>query len=208
MFSITWIIIALTVITSILAFNKRDLLNGLMFNPFVIRSRREYYRMFTSGLIHADYNHLLFNMLTLYFFGKSAELLLSGSHVFGQTLGPWAFALLYILAIPMSSIKSYYQHIENPGYNALGASGAVSAVIFVTILLDPLSSLYVYFIKLPSVVFGILYLWYSEYMSRKGSDNVGHDAHFYGAIFGLLFCIVLKPETAVNFFREILSLIH
>ena len=163
---------------------------------------KEWYRMFSSALLHADLSHLIVNMLILLFFGYAVEE--RYEMLFGG-LGDLFYAALYIISIPVSKIKTLLEHRDDPGYNALGASGAASAVLFAFILFQPLASLQLYFlIPIPAVIFGVAYLWYSSYMAKRKMDNIGHDVHFYGAIFGFVYTILLKPELALLFI-EIVS---
>lgn len=197
----TNIIVAVTVVLSFMAFSNQDLLRKFIFNPYTIKNRKQYYRFITSGLIHSDHMHLIFNMISLYFFGAGVELVFS--IVFGA-LGPFYFLALYFLGIIVSDIPTYFKNQNNPGYNALGASGGVSSVVFAFILFLPLEKINLYFfIPIPGFILGALYIFYSWYSSRKASDNVNHDAHLYGALFGLVFCIVLFPQAVPNFFEQL-----
>jgi membrane associated rhomboid family serine protease len=197
----TNIIVAVTVVLSFMAFSNQELLSKLIFNPYTIKNRKQYYRFITSGLIHNDHMHLIFNMISLYFFGAAVEMVFSV--VFGA-LGPLYFVALYVLGIIVSDIPTYFKNQNNPSYNALGASGGVSSVVFAFILFLPLEKINLYFfIPIPGFILGALYIFYSWYSSRKASDNVNHDAHLYGALFGLVFCIVLFPQAVPNFFRQL-----
>lgn len=202
---VTTIIIAITCIVSFLAFNNRELSRKLIFNPYLVNHRREWYRMVTSGLIHADLNHLLMNMLVLFFIGYTVEQLYELR--FPQ-FGDFFYASMYVIGIPIANMKTLIQHSNNPGYNALGASGATSAVLFAFILFLPLNILYIFgLVPIPAVILGIGYLWYSSKMAKKNVDNIGHDAHFYGAIFGLVYTVILKPDIGLEFFNTIISFI-
>ncbi len=197
---ITIALIIVTVLTSINAFNNPILKSRMLFNPYVIRTNKEYLRFITSGLIHADYVHLGFNMYALFIFGKLLEPTFAS--LFGEALGGFFYVLLYILGLITSHTISFIKHANNPGYNSLGASGAVSAVIFSFIIIFPIAGR---IWGLPSVLVGILYLMYSQYMAEKQLDNIGHDAHFAGAICGILFTIAIRPMFAVEFVQKILS---
>jgi membrane associated rhomboid family serine protease len=189
------IIIAITCIVSILAFSNRELSRKLIFNAYLVNHRREWHRMFTSGLLHADYTHLFMNMLVLFIFGREVE-----QHFEMFEYGDFFYISMYILAIPIANTKSLLQNRDNPGYNALGASGATSAVLFAFILFQPLRTLYILgFFPAPAVILGIGYLWYSSKMAKKNVDNIGHDAHFYGAIFGLVYTLLLNPQIGLDF---------
>ena len=198
MFSQTIIVIILTALVSFGAFNNRQLYNDLILYPPAI-NRGQYYRFLTSGFIHADLQHLLFNMLTLYFFGRVMEDFLNNE------LGKWAFLTLYLGAIVISDIPSYLKNKNNPGYASLGASGGVSAVLFAYIILAPWTTIYVFILPVPAIIFGVLYMGYSIYMSRKGTDNVNHDAHLWGAVFGIVFILINMPEQLAGFIERILN---
>jgi len=190
-FSITILIIAVTALVSLASFSNPGLLNRLIFYPYRIKRQNTWQEFITHGFIHADTTHLLFNMITLYFFGGLVE----------DRLGTVNYLLLYFVGMAMASVFSYFKHQNNTGYRALGASGAVSAVLFAAILIRPEMSLYIFFIPIPipALIFGPLYLLYSAYEARKGTSNVGHDAHFYGAIFGLIFPLIVQPSLFQNF---------
>jgi membrane associated rhomboid family serine protease len=190
--SLTFIFIGITVALSIYAWNNQSIMNKWIMNPYSVQKYQEYYRFLTSGFLHADYGHLFFNMLSLYFFGQNVEYYFSA--LYGETTGGLLYAALYLVGIIVANVPSYADHKNDSGYNALGASGGVSAVIFSAILFAPTSSMYVYFIKMPAFVFAILYTAYSIYMSKRNLDNIGHSAHLYGAAFGVAFTLILKPD--------------
>jgi membrane associated rhomboid family serine protease len=198
LFPVTFAIIALTVVISLLAFNNQRLKNKALFYPYGMGSSSEYYRFLSHGLIHADYVHLFFNMFTLYSFGRFAEVAL-----FNKT----EYIILYVSALAVASIFDFIKNRNNPGYAALGASGAVSAVLFATLIFDPWEKGVAIFgiIALPNIIFGVLYLAYCAYMSKRGGDNIGHNAHLWGSVYGFVFAAILKPEL----FKEFLDkLIH
>ncbi|MDB5228879.1 MAG: protease [Bacteroidota bacterium] len=199
---ITFIIIAITVTVTLLSFGNRQLLSNLIFNPYVIHNRRQYYRFITAGFVHGDFMHLLFNMYALYLFGGVVEA--EFQEIF-PGLGIFLYITLYFSALIMSSTFSYYKHKNNPDYNALGASGAVSAIMFASIILYPTQKLIIFPlpIPLPSYILGPLYLLYSYYMGRQNIDNIGHDAHFFGALWGVLFVVLLWHPALKNFIAQI-----
>lgn len=202
--SITIIIIVITVALSLYSFQQRDVMSKLIFNPYVITVRKEWYRFITHGFIHADYMHLAVNMFVLYGFGKEVE---AAYGIIYGSMGTLAFATMYLAAIVIASISSYVKYKGSPNYNSLGASGATSAVLYAFILIAPWQSLYLMFIPIPipGIVFGILYLVYSSYMSKKGGDYINHDAHFYGAVFGFIYTLLLKPQLGKLFIKQILN---
>ena len=204
--SITLIILILTVLVSIQGFSNNDFRYKTMLIPTRVFNNKEYHRVLTSGFLHADWMHLFVNMWVLYIFGRPLEE--ASRIVFGE-YGHLLFLVMYLLAIPAASLSTLFKHKDNAYYASLGASGAVSAVLFAYILLYPTSSLYLLLIPIPvnAVIMGVLYLLYSYYMARRGGDHINHDAHFYGAIFGVLFYLVLKPKLALYFVEQIQSLL-
>ncbi len=196
---ITIAIIIITVITSLRAFNDRMLHQRMLFNPYLTKKDKDYVRFITSGLIHADYLHLGLNMYVLYLFGQWVEP--TFNYLFGP-LGSLAYVVMYFVGIVVSHSISFFKHKDNPYYNSLGASGAVSAVVFSAIVMYPID-LQIW--RIPGVIFGILYLGYSHYMSDKNTDRIGHDAHFAGAIFGILFTLAIRPKFAIEFVQKITS---
>jgi len=199
----TNILIGITVAITLLAFNNRQLTQDLIMNPYVIYTRNQYYRFLTSGFIHGDHMHLIFNMVSLYFFGSLIDQLFG--MLFGG-MGTIYYLALYLLGIVVSDVPTYFKHRHNPRYNALGASGGVTSVIFSFILFVPLGKIDLYFfIPLPAFVFGALYVIYTVYQGRRGGDNINHDAHLWGGVFGLVFCMVLYPPVIGHFFEQIAS---
>ena len=191
---ITVIIIAITCIVSILCFNGTLNGNKLIFNAYQVWHRKEWYRMLTSGIIHSGWGHLFFNMLTLYFFGRVVEQYFSAA--FGGVLGAVLYVMLYVSALAISSLGDLVKYRDNWNYNAPGASGAVSAVLFASILFAPKMGIYIYLIPIPvpGYIFAPLYLLYCWYMAKRNMDNIGHTAHFWGAVYGILFPIICKPD--------------
>lgn len=192
--SITVIIIIITVLISITAFSNAKVMNDLIFYPPAVTNNNQYYRFITCGFIHADYGHLLFNLLSLYFFGQFVEG--AFQYIFGGT-GKMLYLAMYVLALVASLLPTYFKNKNNQYYRSLGASGAVSAVIFAGILLDPLNKIYLMFIPvgIPGFVFGPVYLLISAWLDRKGNDNINHSAHIWGALFGIAFLIVAGQIT-------------
>lgn len=199
--SITLIIILITVGISYYAWQNPSVLEKLLLNPYKVSKKNEYYRFVTSGFVHADFMHLLFNMLTLWFIGEGIERLFG--MLFGGN-GRIYFVALYILGIIVSDIPTFLKHRNSSNYNSLGASGGVAAVLFAAVLYAPLLEICLYFlICIPGFIFGILFIGYSYYESRRGSGFVNHDAHMYGAIFGLLFMAIVYPAAVPGFFEQI-----
>ena len=201
---ITLIIIGITAFASIISMDNQPLKNKLMFNAYMIHHRKEWYRFFSNGLIHADWMHLAFNMFSLYIFGGTVEHMYRDSDVFGEK-GILFFILLYVGGLVMSSLYSYEKHKNDIYYNALGASGAVSAVIFAFIVLAPTQKLMLLIlpIPIPAYLFGLIFLGIEYYLAKRGQGNIGHDAHFWGAIFGIAFTLILKPSLVQSFIAQI-----
>jgi membrane associated rhomboid family serine protease len=198
---ITYILIGITVVVSLYAFKDPEIMRKYIMNPYMIHTRNQYYRLLTSGFLHKDHMHLIFNMITLYFFGRIIEQVFSS--VFGN-LGNIYFVAMYLLAIVVSDLASYFRYRASPSYNSLGASGGVSAIVFAFILFLPLENIYLYFaLPIPGFILGILYIIYSYYQGKRGGDNINHEAHLYGALFGLIFCIVLYPPVLPHFLEQI-----
>ncbi len=193
----TLIIIAITCVVSFLAFNNEKLMAKLILWPPAIARDHDWYRLASYGLVHADFMHLFFNMLTLYFFGQALE------QFYIQRLGNLGFLLFYVLGLILSILPTYLQNRNNAQYRSLGASGAVSAVLFAFILFDPWATILLYFIPIPAIVFAVLYTVYSIYMDKRGGDNVNHSAHLWGAAFGVAFTLVVDPDLIGHFFREL-----
>lgn len=205
---ITYTIIAATAITSIMAFGNRALLDRLIFYPPAV-NRGGWYRMFTYGVLHADYTHLIFNMFTLYFFGAYIERTFQS--VFGIQTGTVYYILLYISALPVSMLPTYLKNRHNAAYRGLGASGAVSAVIFAYILINPMNFMGVLFVPvwLPAFIFGIIFVIVSLYLDKKQSGHINHSAHIAGGIYGLLFMVVVFGSAAhINLAADFLDKIR
>ena len=199
---VTYVIIAISVITSLVAFNRPDIFDKLKFNAYAINKHKEWYRFFSYGLIHADYMHLFINMFVFYSFGGIVE---SVFQIYFDSQATLFYILLYVGGIAFSSLWDFGKYKNNSYYNAVGASGAVSAILFSSIILYPQGRIFLFFIPIgiPAPIFGILYLAYSAYMAKKGTDNVGHSAHFWGAIYGVVFTIALKPSLVIMFFNNL-----
>lgn len=195
---ITLVIIAITCIVSFMAFKNSRLMNDLILWPPAITRQREYHRLVTYGVVHADFGHLLFNMFTLYFFGQAME------PFFTQMLGALGFALFYIGGVVISILPTYLKNRNNPNYRSLGASGAVSAVLFSYILLAPWSRIIVLVVPMPAIVYAMLYTGYSIYMDRRGEGNVNHSAHLWGAAYGVLFTILVNARVLPHFVDALL----
>ncbi|MCB0516349.1 MAG: rhomboid family intramembrane serine protease [Chitinophagales bacterium] len=201
--SITLLIVVLTAITSIAAFNNPPFREQLLHIPYLVSTRKEYYRLLSSGFIHANWMHLIVNMWVLYMFGTQVE------YTYKSLFGVWGnlyYVGLYLLGLLASSLPVQWKEQNNVAYRALGASGAVSAVVFAAILFSPTSNLYLFPFPfpIPAFIFGALYIFYEYYSARQNRyDGIGHDAHFYGAVFGFLFTLALEPSLFPYFIEQI-----
>ena len=197
-------IIVVTCVISLLCFVRNDFFFRLKFNAFLIFHSKQWYRFFSYGLVHAGWMHLMINMFVLYSFGLAVT---DAYLYFFPVKGYFYFLMLYIGGLVFSVTPSFKKHKDHPDYNAVGASGAVSAVVFASILLSPLSKVYMYFIPIgiPAFIFGLIYLIYSYFMAKNAKDNIGHDAHFWGAVFGVVYTIALKPKIVIIFWDQIMS---
>ncbi len=194
---VTFIIIAITGVVSFMALKNSRLMNDLILWPPAISRQREYHRLATYGLVHADFGHLLFNMLTLYFFGRVMEIF------FTDRLGSFGFALFYIGGLVVSILPTYLKNRDNANYRSLGASGAVSAVLFSFVLLMPWNKIIVFVIPMPAIVYAVLYTGYSIYMDRRGQGNVNHSAHLWGAAYGVIFTLLVEPRVLPYFLNQL-----
>lgn len=196
---VTLLLIAATVLVSWLAFDRPRLLERLILWPPAIDRHKQFDRLVTHGFIHADWQHLLFNMITLYFFGGLVE------RLFVPYIGQFGFLLFYLSAIVVAILPTYLRHRHDPRYRSLGASGAVSAVLFVFILVDPWSLIFVFFLPMPAILYAVLYVGYSIWMDRRGGDNINHSAHLWGAGYGVLFTVVMEPRVIESFLQRLMS---
>lgn len=191
------IIFLLTILTSIYAFNEPTLYGKFMLHPYSVSRKHKVYTLITSGFIHADWMHLIFNMVTFLSFGFALE----------RYIGSLNFGIIYFLSLIASDLPSVMKHKDDIRYNSLGASGAISAVLFSCILFFPFSKMYIMPIPIGiwAIVFGPLYLVYCAYAAKQSRDNINHDAHFFGALSGLILTVLLVPGTIPGFVAQILA---
>lgn len=198
---ITYFIIGITALVSYMAFSNNQLMDKLQFNAARIVHQKQYYRLLSHALVHANWSHLLVNMLVLFFFGVAIEQYFG--YYFGRMAGAY-FLLLYVGGTAFSNLLALIRYKNNYYYNAIGASGAVAAVLFTFIFLNPWEKIYFFgILPIPGIVFAVLYLAYSYHMSKKELDNVAHDAHFLGALFGFVFPIILRPGLFERFLDQL-----
>ena len=197
---ITLGLIAVTALVSWLAFKDHRLVDRLILWPPAVSQRHQYWRLASYGLLHADLSHLLFNMITLFFFGRLIE------QVMVQLTGSWlTYPLFYLTALVVSILPSYLRNQGNRNYFSLGASGAVSAVLFAFILIQPWSLIFVFFIPAPAILYAVFYVGYSIWMDRRGGDRINHSAHLAGAAFGVMFMLAMEPRLFNVFIDQLLN---
>ena len=195
---VTLLIIAVTCVVSFAAFSDRRLFDALILWPPAVR-RGQYYRLLSYGLIHADGAHLFFNMFTLYFFGAAM------AGLYQRLLGPFGFVIFYAGALLVSILPAYLRHRDDSGYRSLGASGAVSAVLFAFILVQPWATIVVFVLPVPAIVYAVLYLGYTYYMDRQRSDRINHSAHLWGALYGVVATALIAPRVLPWFLSQLMQ---
>ncbi len=204
-FSVSLAILIITLIISVLGFNNPELQAKLLHNPFLANNNKEYYRLLSSGFIHNGWSHLGFNMLTFFFFGGVVEKVYVQEY--GIIWGSVIFLGVYLIAIILSDLPSFFKYKEMPAYSSLGASGGVSAIVFASILFQPTNDLFLLLIPvpIPAFILGALYVIYSYYQSKNSSDNINHSAHLYGAVAGFVISAILIPSAISNFLTQLSS---
>ena len=170
------------------------MIEALILWPPAVTRDNDYYRLISYGLIHADFPHLLFNMITLYFFGRAME------QFYNAAMGDFGFAFFYVLGLIASILPTYFRNRNNAQYRSLGASGAVSAVLFAFILFQPWAIVYVFVVPVPAIIYAVLYIGYTIWSERRGGGNVNHSAHLWGAVYGVAFTLIVEPRVFGVFF--------
>ena len=197
----TLILIIITTVSSIYGWNNPELQHKWMFNPYATYHGKQYYRFLSSGFIHSNTMHLLFNMIVLFFFGGVIERIYTNN--FGPT-GMIFYLITYLGGIIVANIRTFFKYRDVDHYNSLGASGGVASILFASIIYRPTSSICIYFaLCIPAFILGILYLVYSYFAAKRSGDNINHDAHLYGSLFGVIFTIILRPVVILKFFERI-----
>ena len=184
-------------IFSFLAFSRPQLMERFIMSPYLITQRNEWPRLLVSGFLHADWGHLLFNMIALFFFGRLVE----------SFLGPLHLAGVFLSGILIGNLAAFPKHKDNPAYRALGASGGVAAVLFCSIIFFPQNEIIIFPIPIPikAYFFAPLYLIYSHYQAKRGSDNIAHDAHLYGSLAGVVYAFIANTDEAIRMFDKIMA---
>jgi membrane associated rhomboid family serine protease len=194
---LTLAIIAVTCVVSWMAFKDGKLMQRLLLWPPAVEKKHEYWRLLSYGLVHADFQHLLFNMITLFFFGRAMEWL------YAQHLGPLGFLWFYLGGLLVSILPTYIQNRRNANYRSLGASGAVSAVLFAFILLSPWSMIFVFFFPVPAILYAVAFVAFSIWMDHRGGGSVNHSAHMWGAAYGIVFTVLMEPRVISVFLQQL-----
>ncbi len=210
--NVTLVIIIVNCLVSFAAFNNERIFDELIFYPPAIAVQKQYYRFFTCGFIHANMGHLFFNMYALYMFGGIVES--EFSNVYGD-YGRWLYLLMYVSSLYFCLLPTYGKNKDNYNYRSLGASGAVSAVVFAFIFLEPLQKIGIIFIPvmIPGFIFGLLYLVVSSVLDKRQGSNINHSAHIWGALYGISFLIITGSFLArypllASFIRQVKSYIE
>lgn len=198
-FSHSLTLIIITILVSLVAFSKQHVMNRLTFWPPAIK-KGQYDRFITHGFIHVDGTHLLFNMITLFFFGRVIEVF------YRQYFFDMGFVLFYLGGLIVAILPSYIQHKNDYQWASLGASGAVSAVLFAYILFKPWSLIFVFFIPVPAIIFAVLYIAYTVWSNKKSSSHINHSAHLWGAIYGVVITIIIQPKILPHFLNELINI--
>ena len=198
-FNHTVSLILITVVVSLIAFSNQKLMSRLIFWPPAMQ-RGQYDRFITHGFIHADGAHLLFNMITLFFFGNIIE------SFYRQFFYDMGFVLFYLGGLVFAILPSYLKHRHDVHWASLGASGAVSAVLFAYILFQPWNLIFVFFIPVPAIIFAVLYVAYSIWSGKRGNSNINHSAHLWGAAYGVVVTILLEPRVIAHFLNQLTRL--
>ncbi|MEN9612454.1 MAG: hypothetical protein RLZZ628_3268 [Bacteroidota bacterium] len=203
--SLTAIIVIMTCLISYQAFNDPASKDKLLHHPYYEKRKKEYYRMITSGFVHSDFMHLFLNMFVLWQFGGAIESLYIG--IFGDIFGRICYLLLYISTLFVTDYLTYRKYQDDYQYRSLGASAAVSAMTFISILINPWGWIFVMMIPMPFIVMGILYLGYTYYQAKQNpfGGGIDHLSHLIGSLYGIAFTVALKPEIILHFLSKLME---
>ncbi len=200
--SLTTLLVIITAVTSYMGFQQPAFLHRFKHWPYREKHQGEWYRFVSSGFLHGGWLHLLINMFVFWQFGLIVES--AYESFFGPTMGKIWFIVLYITTIIVADISTYIKHKDNYGFSSIGASGAVSGILFIYILMMPWNTLYLWgILPIPALLVGVGYLWYSHRAAGQAETRIDHDAHFYGAVYGVIFTLILKPEMALHFWKAV-----
>lgn len=202
--SLIIILCAIIFAVSVWAWNSPAIFQRLVHFPYVESRDKSYYRLLTSIFLHGSWLHLLVNLFVFWTFGEAIEA--QFSYLFGATMGKINFLLLFFFSGILSDLPTSFKYKDNPSFRSVGASGAISGIMFSYVLFYPLEYLYLYgIIPIPGIIAGVGYLWYSNYAAKKEGRRIDHNAHFYGAVFGLVITILLYPPVVLSFFRQLMD---
>jgi len=206
---ITYTFLAIIIVFSLYCFSDRRAMGKYMFHPYSIYHNKEHYRFLTHAFIHGDLMHLTFNCLALFSFGEAVEDYFF-PQLFGEKLGKIYYILLFTGGIYAASFTEYFRNRNNPDYSSLGASGAISSIMFCYIMVSPMSDIYLFFFPMKGWIAGVLLLGVSYYLIRRKrntdyTDNISHESHFWGALFGVVFILILKPVLLKHFISQIVA---
>lgn len=199
---ITYIILGVTIAISLLALQRPEITDRLLHAPYIESHKNQYYRLLTSGFLHGSMNHLFINMFVLYQFGTFVEQYFTIR--FGQSYGIFLFVLFYLSAIVVANMGTFFKHQSNPSFRSLGASGVTSALVLIYCLFDPWQMFI--FPPVPAILFAVLYLGYSQWAIKNSSDNIDHQGHLWGSLYGIIFIIIVDPEMLSIFINKIKTL--
>lgn len=202
--SITVILCIIIFAVSVWAWNAPGIFQKLVHFPYLEARDRSYYRLFTAMFLHGSWLHLLINLFVFWTFGQAIEA--QFAYLFGPKMGMINFLMLFIFSGIISDLPTTFRYRDNPSFRSVGASGAISGIMFSYVLFYPLENLYLYgIIPIPGIIAGILYLWYSNHAAKKEGGRIDHNAHFFGAVSGLVITILLYPPVVLSFFRDLMS---
>jgi membrane associated rhomboid family serine protease len=200
---LTFIILAATVLVSWRAFEQSALFEKLLHSPYRVKHQKQYYRLFSHMLVHADGIHLALNMFVFYSFGRVMEAIFRIN--WGIQTGSILFIALYVLGGVAATLPSLRKHSDNYGYNSVGASGGVSALLMAYMILFPMNEIAFFFIPMPAFIGVFVFFLLEHFMKRNVRSNIAHDAHIWGALFGIVFVALAVPRSIPRFIEQVLG---